>query len=234
MAVTPADKDEAFLREVDENLRADQMAAFGRRWGKWIVAAVVAGLAVLAGVLWWQNRQQGVASADGEKLQTAFDNIATGRFAPAARPLSELASSPADGFRVAALLSQAAVAAEKNDIRTAAAKLASVAGDAGLAKPYRNLALVKQTMLEFDTVAPQAVIDRMKPLAVAGNAFHGSAGELIALAQLKQGRRADAGRTFGAMAKDPTVPDSIRQRAVQMAGVLGVDAVDQAGSGTGK
>ena len=231
MAVTPADRDEAFLREVDENLRADQLAAFGRRWGRWIIAAIVAGLAVLAGVLWWQSHRRGVAGEDGEKLQTAFEQIGAGRFDPAAKPLAELTQSHADGYRVAALLSQAAILVEKNDVKGAAAKLGAIAGDTSLAQPYRDLALVKQTLLEFDTLAPQAAIDRMKPLAVVGNAFHGSAGEIVALAQLKLGKRADAGRSFAAIAKDPVVPDSIRQRAVQMAGVLGVDAVDQINSG---
>jgi hypothetical protein len=33
------------------------------------------------------------------------------------------------------------------------------------------------------------------------------------------------------MARDETVPESIRSRAVQMAGALGVDAVQQAPSG---
>ena len=40
-------------------------------------------------------------------------------------------------------------------------------------------------------------------------------------------RRDLAGTLFGQMARDENVPATIRQRAVQMAGVLGVDAVDQ-------
>jgi hypothetical protein len=41
-----------------------------------------------------------------------------------------------------------------------------------------------------------------------------------------------AGPMFAAMAKDETVPDSIRSRARQMAGLLGVDAVDAAAAPT--
>jgi hypothetical protein len=41
------------------------------------------------------------------------------------------------------------------------------------------------------------------------------------------GRRDLAGKLFGELARDEGVPPSIRQRVVQMAGVLGVDAVDQ-------
>jgi hypothetical protein len=234
LAVTPADQDQAFLREVDENLRADQLAEFGRKYGKLILGAIIAGLVALGAFLWWQHHQENVAGEQGETLQTAFEKLGAGDVKGAEAPLAELSTSKVDGYRVAALMSQAAVLAEKNDLKGAAAKFAQVATDASLAKPYRDLALVKQTMLEFDTIAPELVVARMKPLAVKENAFFGSAGELLALAQLRQGKKAEAGQMFGAIAKDPAVPETIRQRVVQMAGVLGVDAVDQGEGGKRK
>ena len=40
MALTPDTPNEAFLREVDENLRRDQLEGFAKTYGKWLVAAV--------------------------------------------------------------------------------------------------------------------------------------------------------------------------------------------------
>ena len=68
----------------------------------------------------------------------------------------------------------------------------------------------------------------MKPLAVAGNPWFGSAGELVALAYQKMGKVDLAGPLFAAMAKDKNVPETIRTRALRLAGLLGVDAVAQA------
>ena len=64
----------------------------------------------------------------------------------------------------------------------------------------------------------------MEPLAKPGNPWFGSAGELTAVALLKQGKKDEAGRLYGAIAKDRSVPDQIRARAVQVASSLGVDA----------
>jgi hypothetical protein len=64
----------------------------------------------------------------------------------------------------------------------------------------------------------------MEAMAKPGNPWFGSAGELTAMAMLKQGRKSEAGRMFAAMAADKQVPDTIRSRAVQIAGTLGVDA----------
>jgi hypothetical protein len=45
----PPKTDQAFLREVDEELRRDKLAGFWTNWGIWVGVAVVAALAALAG-----------------------------------------------------------------------------------------------------------------------------------------------------------------------------------------
>ena len=224
MALTPQNN-EAFLREVDEELRKEQAAALWRRWGLVIAAVVVLGLAIFAGYLYWQHRQHEAAGREGEQLQLAWDNLSSGQTEKAAPQIAELAKSDSDGYRAVALFTQGDLLLQKNDLTGAAAKFGAIAADGSLAEPFRQLALVRQTMAEFDTIKPDQVIARLRGVAVPENAYFGSAGELVALAYLKQGRRDLAGRLFGQMAQAEQVPPSIRQRAVQMAGVLGVDAV---------
>lgn len=220
MALTPQNN-QAFLREVDEELRRDQAINVWRRYGRVILIAVVVLLAALAGYLFWQHRQEQAAEREGEQLQSAFDALAAQDQKAAAAPLAALAGSTRDGYRALAIFTQADQLLLKDDLKGAAAKFASVAGDAGLAQPFRDLALVRQTTAEFDTLKPDLVVQRMRPLAVPGNPWLGSAGELLAIAYLKQGRRDLAGQTFQRIAADKDVPRSLRQRAVQMAGTMG-------------
>ena len=70
------------------------------------------------------------------------------------------------------------------------------------------------------------MVAKLKPLAIPGKPFFGSAGELLGAAYLKQGRNDLAGPLFASLAKDKTVPDTLQRRARQMAGLLGIDAVD--------
>jgi len=224
LAVKP-DSNEAFLREVDEGLRRDQAATFWRRYGLWVAVAVIAGLAAFAGWLYWQHREREAAAAAAVTLQSAYDNLGANKPEAAAKPLAELAGSDIDGYRVMALYTQADVLLQKSDLPGAAAKFAQVASDASVAQPFRDLALIRQTTAEFDTLKPEVIVARLRGLAASGNPWFGSAGELVAAAYLRQGRRDLAGQLFGRIARDEDVPPSIRQRAVQMAGVLGVDAV---------
>jgi hypothetical protein len=127
-----------------------------------------------------------------------------------------------------ALFAKAAAALNKGDAKGAAALFGQMAADEQLDQPYRDLALVRQTALEFDTLAPQTVVDRLKPLAQPGEAWFGSAGEMTAIAYMKMRKSDLAGPLFAAIAKDTQAPESLRARARQMAGALGVDAADAA------
>ena len=232
MALPPNANAEVFMREVDEEVRRDRMTQFWTRWGKVAIAAIVLGLAVLAGVLYWQHRSREAAGAEGERLQAAYDSLGQGRIDKAQPALAELAASDRDVYRALAKFTEADIILQRNDLKAAAAKFAEVAGDTGQAQPIRDLALIRQTAAEFDTLKPQVVVERMRPLAVPGGAWLGSAGEMMAVAQLRLGQKPQAGQLFARIARDEGVPGSIRQRAVQMAGLLGVDAVPAAPAAT--
>ncbi|MDB5692718.1 MAG: tetratricopeptide repeat protein [Alphaproteobacteria bacterium] len=231
MALKPIDN-ETFYREVDEELRRDQMLGLWKRYGKLAIAGVVLFIAAIGGVIWWMNQREIKAGSRGETLIAAFDDISASNKAAARAKLDELAKSGVDGYRAASLLTQADMASDANQPDKAVALFKQVADDGSLASPYRDAALVRMTALQFDRLPPQQVIARLKPLAVPGAPWFGSAGEMVAGAYLKLNRPQDAGKLFAAIAKDKKVPDSIRSRALQMAGSLGVDAVqDTAATG---
>ena len=215
---------EAFLREVDENLRRDQAQAFAKRYGTIIAGAILLFLAGVGGFIYWKDRQSKIAAADSETLSATLNDVSASRTAAVGPTLDSLTNSPSEGIATEARLIQASVALAGGNRASAITLYRSVADDNGLAQPFRDLASLRLVSLEFDTIKPEAVIARLEPLATPGNPWFGSAGELTAMAMLKQGRKAEAGRLFATIAADNQVPDTIRSRAVQIAGTLGVDA----------
>lgn len=224
MALSPQSND-AFLREVDEELRKDQALHIWQNYGRWIIAAVVGALVAFGGYLYWQSHSEGQRAIEGDKYAAAFKALGENKPQLAETSLKELAASDTAGFSVSARFTQATLLLQKNDLKGAAALFGAIATDSEVPQEFRDLALIRQTMVEYDTMKPDAIIARLGGLAVKESAWYGSAGELVAAAYLRQGKRAEAGKLYGAIAKDESVPRSIRQRAVQMAGVLGVDAI---------
>jgi hypothetical protein len=220
----PTDSSDTFLREVDENLRRDRARDIAKQYGKWIALGVVLFLAAVAGWLYWQERQRQQAEAESEQLAEIYRDIGTGKAKAAAPRLDALSGKGTDITRASAMFAAAAVALEQNDRKTAVDKYRAVQTDTGLPQPYRDLASVRMTTVEFDQLKPEEVIARMQPLAKPGEPWFGSAGELTAMALLRQNKKAEAGRLFAAIAFDRGVPETIRARSVQLAGSLGVDA----------
>ena len=108
--------------------------------------------------------------------------------------------------------------------KLALATYKKVAEDSSLPDAYRNAALIRETAIEFDHLQPQQVIARLEPLTKAGNPWFGSAGEMTALALIKQGKTKEAGQLFARIAKDKDAPSAVRNRSIQIAGSLGADA----------
>lgn len=224
LALSPQ-SNEAFMREVDEELRKDQALHIWQNYGRWIIGLVVAGLIAFGGWLYWQSHSDGRRGEEGEKLKAAITALNQNKAQEADAPLKELAGSSSAGFSTAARFAQADALLVKNDLKGGAAILAAIAGDSGVPQEFRDLALIRQTATEYDSLKPDQVVARLSGIAVKDSPWFGSAGEMVAIAQMRMGKRAEAGKLFGEIAKTEGVPRPVRQRAVQMAGVLGVDAV---------
>jgi hypothetical protein len=220
----PPDITETFVREVDENLRRDRLRDFFRKNGSLLIAALILFLAASGGIIWYQQHRQQVAEGHVEELAGIYKDIGIGKTDKVAAQLDNLSNSSSKGVRATALFTRAAFAIQQNDTKGAIATYKKIGEDSSLPDVYRNAALIRQTALEFDTLQPQQVIARLEPLAKPGNPWFGSAGEMTALALIKQGKRQQAGQLFAAIAKDKTAPETVRNRAIQISGSLGADA----------
>lgn len=229
MALPPSGTtDEAFLREVDEEYRRDRLLNIWRDYGRWIIGAVVIALVALAVWLYMGHRANSAAGVQGEKYDAALRLVEENQPDKAMPEFDKLAKEGAEGYAALSRITQGNLLLQKGDAKGAAAKFAEVATNASYPQPYRDLALLRQTSTEYDSLKPEQVIDRLKGLAVSTSPWLGTAGEMVAASYLKLGKRAEAGKLYGQIAQGgESVPETIRQRAVTLAGVLGVDAIDQ-------
>lgn len=224
LAQRRAAEQDVLLREVDEAVRQDEFRTFVQRYGVLVGALFVLAMAALAGGLWWKGHREGQHEARSETLITAFDALGSGNVNSARQQLAPLVQD-GPAASAAARLSLAAIAARQNQQAEAVKQYEAVASDGDAPQPYRDIATIRIVATQFDQMKPEQVIARMRPLATPGSAWFGSAGELLAMAYLKQGRNDLAGPLLASIAKDENVPGSIRARTRQLSGLLGYDAV---------
>lgn len=221
-----AAQEDVLLREVDDAVRQDQYAEAAQKYGKPAAIAVVLGLALFAGYLVWDNRRDAALQKDSEALVASLDQVERGDLASASSSLDPLIADGADGARNAARLLKAGIAMEQSRPDEAAALYDAVASDDAAPQEFRDLATIRAVAARYDKMAPADVVARLKPLAAPGSAWFGPAGELLAMAYLDQGKNAEAGALFAAISRDENTSDTLRSRTRQMAGLLGVDAID--------
>jgi hypothetical protein len=222
-----AAEDAALRREIDEAVRQDDLTEIGRRYGALIASAIVIALVAFGAFLWYQQRQETAMEQHSEALVAALDQVEAGNLAAGSAALQPLVDE-GGGVAAIAQLQAAGIALEDGNPRRAVELFEAVAQDADAPDEFRSLARLRQVAVQFDALPPAEVVTRLRELATPGSPYFGSAGELVAMALLEQGREDEAGALFAEVATDPTVPESIRARTRQMAGLLGVDTVEDA------
>ena len=229
MAKSPTDTkdlaDEAFLREVDDAVRDSDLKQFWKKWGRWIAIALILGFGALGAWAYFDNQKSQTIGEQGESFIKAIDTLDAGNNDEALEQLKPFKASDQAGYRALSKILEGNIAIEKGDKKAAIASYEAVIKDDSLASSFRDFALIRKTMAQFDDVKPQQIIDQLKPLAVPGNPWFGSAGEMTAISYMRQDKEDLAGPIFAQIAEQEDLPESIRSRARQMAGALGIDAI---------
>lgn len=202
--------DSAAFQEVDDAVRQDDLKAWWKRWGTWVVAAaviVVVGVTGMVGYRQYDTAQRSQASAaySAALAKIGQDNAA------ARAELGKQAETAPEPYRALAALA-AAQLLDKPEEQVAA--LLAVA--AKLPTELSDLALVIAGFRGVDIGKLDGMMAKLDPLASPERPFHTSAMELQALAAARKGDLKRARELWTAISKDTSSPQGAQQRAQAM------------------
>ena len=220
MAKTPttsADaQGEAFVREVDEAYRADQVATLWDRYGRTLLILIGVGLIAVAGYLYWQEQQVVNRSTQAEQFDASVKGLELGD-TQSRDEMEALAESDVAGYSDLARLTAAGFKLDDGDVDGAAAAYRAIAEDNDVEMPLRDLARVRAARLTFDTTPPEQIVSELATLAQPESAWFGVAGEMAAAAYVKSGDTQRAANIYQQIAASEDLPPSLRNRAGQLA-----------------
>ncbi|MDA8232270.1 MAG: tetratricopeptide repeat protein [Magnetospirillum sp.] len=203
------------IKEVDEDLRQEQLTKLWKKYANLFVAGAVVLVLAVAGWQAWQAWRTKERLASGERYADALQLAADGKRDEAAQALAKLSVDGTAGYRVLADLKRADLRVQAGDTAGASAIYHAVA--AGKADDaYRDIALLKASYLDLDTVDPAIVEKAVQPLAAEDSPWRHSAREILALAARKRGDHAKAADLFRKLADDIAAPEGVRARAAEM------------------
>ena len=206
------------FREIDEELRRDNLLKLWARYGRYIITAAVVALVVAGGIVAWREHQLAERRAQSTRYAGALTLARDGKEADAAKVFAAIAEE-GGGYAVLASFEEAALLAKSGDRSAAIAdydRIAATDLDPGL----RGLALLLSVMQSLPEAEARQTIERLAPLTESGNPWRPTALELTALARLKSGDKSGALDLYKGLADDLAAPPSLRARAAEMAAAL--------------
>jgi len=207
------------FREIDEELRRDNLLKLWSRYGRYVVAAAVAVLMVAAAIVAWRNHQRAERWAQATRYAGALSLAQNGKAADAAKVFGAIAKE-GGGYALLASLQEAGLLARSGNRKAAIAIYDRIAAMPGITPEFHGLAVLLSVMQGMPEADPRQTIARLAPLTGHDDPWRPTALELTALARLEAGEKKAALDLYKGLADDLTAPRSLRARAAEMAAAL--------------
>jgi len=208
------------FREIEEELRRDNLRKVWSRYGRYVIAAAVFVLVVAGAIVAWRDHQLSERRAQSTRYASALALAHEGKEADAVKVFAAIAQE-GGGYAVLASFEEAAELAKSGDRKAAIAIYDRIAAASELDSSFRELAVLLSVMQSLPESDPNSTIERLASLTASGNSWRPTALELTAIARFRSGDKSGALDLYKSLADDPTAPQGLRARAAEMAAALG-------------
>jgi hypothetical protein len=207
------------FREVEQDMRREQMAQLWRKYGVYVIAtalAIVLAVGGYQGWTWWQSSR---SASDGAAFVQASALQQNGQADAAADTFSALAEDGTGSYSALSELRLAAIAAAKGETENAVQAYDSVAESTDDSM-LRGFAQIQAATLLVDTAAPGEIEDRIGGMRDDASPWRHSARELLALSAFKADQNDKAQTLYQELLSDGETPAQMRQRAQMMLALI--------------
>lgn len=204
------------FREIDEEMRQENLQRIWKKYNVLIVAAVAAILIGTAGYVGWQHYSASQRAAEAERFAAALAVAGQENADQAIRDFAAVAGEAKYGYAALARLEQAGLMAEAGDLPGAIDAYDALAADSAAAQPFRDLAIVLGAYRRLQADDAPGAVTSLSGLAAGSSPWRHLAREITALAAEKQGNRAEARRLLRQLVDDTEAPSGVRARAAEM------------------
>jgi len=215
---------EALFREVEEDLRAEQMHRLWKQYSSYVIGAAALVVVVVAGFQGWTAWQASVRAAEAERYFTA---VAVEGGDQAA--LVALGQDGRTGYAGLARLQHANALAAAGDTAGAIGAYDSLSSDGSAPKPVRDLAAMLAALRAIDVEDAATLRGRLAPLSADESPWRFMALEVLGTLNIRAGDTVTARQIFSTLAGEREAPPGVRARASEFLTLLGESNEGQGG-----
>ena len=204
--------DDLLFREVDEEVRRDELEGIWKKYGTFIIAGCMGIIIAVGGLKAWQYWEKTQAEAGGQTYFAASELVKAGKIKQADEVFAKLKTSHA-GYAVFGQFKQAAEKANAGDIKAAVAEYDALAASSKVSAPLQELAKIKAAYLLADNSSVDELKKRVGQFDKADSPWRNAAREIIATAAFAANDYLTADRKVNEILADVGATQGSRQRA---------------------
>lgn len=197
------------FREVDEEVRREQLKKLWERYGGLMIAVavlIVIGVGGWRGYEWWETKKSAEA---GAAFEAAAQLAADGKHQEAETAFAKIAADGTPSYRMLGKLREAAELATR-DPKAAIESYKALAADKNLGQTQQDFAAVRAGQLMVDLSPFDEIKTLLEPATAADRAFRHSARALLAFAAWRANDAAAIKRWSDMVLADTETPVSTR------------------------
>ena len=214
------DGKDAIFREVDEELRREQLAKIWQQYGTYILGAAALIVVGVGGWKWLEARRVAQIEAASIKYDAANQLATDGKADDAQAALALIAKSGPEGYALLAKLRLAAAAVNAGKTDEAVASYETIAANSSSDPILADFAKLQIASLKLDKADWTEMQNRLITLTDNANPWRYAARELMGLAAFKAGRNDEARKFLEVLIADRKAPPSITERARIIMGTI--------------
>jgi hypothetical protein len=204
------------MEEIKDDVRRDQLLKFLKTYGNHLIFAVLFLFFGIAGWTYWESHQKKVLEKNSEIFEDILHLIEK-KDVDGARSFFEKEKKTMNpGVK---MLSLFLMSHYEKDLKKREDQIGVIHKEHAFDKRYRDYALLKSVMNDFDTSPPQQLLNRIEVLVAKPSVWSSLALELKGFLLMKDKKFHEAQKIFLKISKDATASPSLQERALAMAQV---------------
>jgi hypothetical protein len=213
-------KDDPLFREVEEELRREQMAKLWEKYGTYIIGVAALIVVLVGGFKYWEAHQRSAGEAAGAQYDAAVALATAGKAEDAAKSLEAIANDAPGGYASLAELSLAGSQIKAGKNKEALDTFERLAKDPSADKLLASYAGLQAAALRLGEADYAEMQSRLTPLMADTSPWRFNARELLGTAALKAGKLEEARTLLAPLLSDLLVPKTTRDRVERMMGAV--------------
>ncbi len=206
------DRNDALLREVQEELQRERMAKLWDRYGGYLLVMAAVVIAFVGGYQLWQARQRSIAETGAAQYEAAVGLLATGKTDEARKALEEISAGSHAGYAGLSELRLAGADLKAGKTAEALAAFDKIATSGTADESLRNFAAIQAAALKLGTADFTELQNRLNDLVNGTSAWRIPARELLGTAAFKAGNYAEARTLLQPLLADPQSSRGVTNR----------------------